>query len=53
MIKRAELPEVIELEREIDEFLEGMANAKDDQEFEMYRQMIKVNICLLKDILKK
>ncbi len=52
MIKYRDLPEVVELEQEIDEFMNKMSKAKDEQEFEMYRQMIKLNICLIKDLLK-
>ena len=51
-MKRKDLPEILELEKEIDEFIEGMHNAEDEQEFEMYRQMVKVNICLIKNLLK-
>ncbi len=45
--------DVIELQAEIDQFLDGMRLAQDEHEFEMYRQMIKVNICRIKDILAK
>ena len=53
MIKHRDIPEIIELEQEIDEFMDKMGKAEDAQEFEMYRQMIKLNICLIKDLLKK
>ena len=52
-MKRKDLPEIIELEKEIDEFMEGMNNAEDEHEFEMYRQMIKLNIVIIKDLLQK
>ena len=52
-MKHRDLPEIVELEKEIDEFMDGMSKAEDEQEFEMYRQMIKVNITILKDLLRK
>lgn len=52
-MKRDKAREVIELQAEIDEFLDGMRVAQDEHEFEMFRQMIKVNVCMIKDILAK
>jgi len=52
-MNKGDLVEVAELENEITEFLVKMEAAENEQEYEMYRQMIKINICCLKNILER
>lgn len=53
MTRKDDLPEIAELEEEIDDFLIKLSQAQDQQEAEMYRQMIKINIVLIKDLLRR
>lgn len=48
MTRYEDLPEIIELEAEIEEFMKKLYAAEDKDEFELYRQMIKVNINMIK-----
>lgn len=43
-----DLPEILELEGELDELIDSMLKAKDFEEFKMYREMALVNINLIK-----
>jgi len=52
-MKRISLLESIELQQEIDQMLDELINSDDMAEREMYRQMIKVNIYLIKDLLRR
>lgn len=45
------LIELAELEKEIDDFTFLMINTEDKEESELYRQMLKVNIALIKNLL--
>lgn len=51
MTRREKYEEILELEQEIDEFLLALYEAKDKSEYELYRQMILINIGLIKSIL--
>ena len=52
-MRREDLPEIAELEEEIDDFIVKMHNAKDFEEFKMYREMALVNITLIRDIQRR
>lgn len=48
MTRKENIAEMFALEEEIDEFLIKAFEAKDYEEFEYYRQLIKVNINAIK-----
>ena len=50
MTKKEYLAEMLQLEEEIDEYLTKAFEAKDYEEFEFYRQLIKVNINAIKTL---
>jgi hypothetical protein len=52
-MKFEDFGEVAELEKEIETFMKKISSSNDPEEIEMYRQMIKVNIAVLKYLLKK
>ena len=47
-----DLPEISELEEEIDDFVSKMLKAKDFDEFKMYREMALFNINLIRGLQK-
>lgn len=48
-----DLPEISELEEEIDGFITKMHEAKDFEEFKMYREMALFNINMIRGLQKK
>lgn len=48
-----DLPEIIELEEEIDELITKMRKAKDWEEFKMYREMALFNINMIRGLQKR
>lgn len=52
-MRREDLPEISELEEEIDEFITKMRKARDWEEFKMYREMALFNINMIRGLQKR
>lgn len=52
-MRHEDLPEISELEEEIDEFITKMRKARDWEEFKMYREMALFNINMIRGLQKR